>query len=124
MELQDWEGKQLDKDLLSGGSLIYSPDTCIFLDQVVNLFISNKSVVSKSGIKGVEKHGRWYRAVCTHNGITQVIGKYETSYDAGLAYLNFKRHVAEGLVKNQNSIVAEAVIGLIDREIKEYILGD
>lgn len=31
MEKQDWESKELDKDLLSGESKIYSPETCCFI---------------------------------------------------------------------------------------------
>lgn len=41
MEQQDWQGKELDKDLLIHGNKIYSPETCIFVDKVVNLFIKD-----------------------------------------------------------------------------------
>ena len=44
MEQQDWEGKELDKDLLVLGNKVYSPETCLFVDRDVNLFITeNKS---------------------------------------------------------------------------------
>ena len=39
METQDWEGKELDKDLLSGECKVYSPETCVFVPRNVNMFM-------------------------------------------------------------------------------------
>ena len=39
MESQDFEGKQLDKDLLFEGNKVYSAETCVFVTKVVNTFI-------------------------------------------------------------------------------------
>lgn len=41
METQDWEGKHLDKDILIEGNKVYSPETCVFVDGVVNLFTTD-----------------------------------------------------------------------------------
>src|SRR5690554_2141716 len=41
MEKQDWEGKQLDKDLLFEGNKTYSAETCVFISPMVNTFVND-----------------------------------------------------------------------------------
>jgi hypothetical protein len=40
MQTQDWQGKELDKDLLFAGNKLYSPEMCVFLEAKINSFIS------------------------------------------------------------------------------------
>lgn len=42
---QDWEGKQLDKDLLVYQNKVYSPDTCIFIEQKLNKFMTKSNKI-------------------------------------------------------------------------------
>ena len=41
MERQDWEGKELDKDILTLSSNIYSKNTCTFIPKWLNIFLSD-----------------------------------------------------------------------------------
>lgn len=39
METQDWERKELDKDLLMEGNKEYGPNFCVFISRELNLFL-------------------------------------------------------------------------------------
>lgn len=52
MQFQDWEGKELDKDLLSGKSKIYSPETCGFIGKDLNNFIIQRSTRNELPLGG------------------------------------------------------------------------
>lgn len=43
MELQDWVGKELDKDILVEGNRMYGPDTCVFVDGETNGFFIHRT---------------------------------------------------------------------------------
>lgn len=53
MESQDWEGKQLDKDLLFLGNRIYGPETCVFLDNKTNTFLCESNPLKRVAPLGV-----------------------------------------------------------------------
>jgi len=57
MKTQDWEGKSLDKDILTFGGSLYSPDTCIFVADGLNSYFSRskKSDLPYGVTKGVNK---------------------------------------------------------------------
>lgn len=48
METQDWEGKELDKDLRGNGKKVYSPETCTFVTREVNLSLRRKPLDRKT----------------------------------------------------------------------------
>ena len=53
MELQDWEGKEIDKDIIVLGNKIYSPETCVFVDRIVNTFVMGCDASRGSTMIGV-----------------------------------------------------------------------
>lgn len=119
MEKQDWEGKQLDKDLLVVNNKEYGPNTCVFVDSIVNGFITEKT--NQELPVGVSKHKDKYQARCATLGKGQkYLGIYDTSEEAHSAWLKFKIDQAYILAEQQtDERVGKA---LIDRyeNYKEY----
>ena len=88
------EKMSLDKDILIKGNKIYSPDTCIFVPQNINLlFVKCDSTRGEYPI-GVSynKSRKKFRSRCRVNGKEVVIGYYDTTEEAFLAYKEFKEH--------------------------------
>ena len=106
MEQQDWEGKQLDKDLLILGNKIYSPETCVFVSQRINKFILENPQKNNPYMKGVNlvKSGKFIaygRTVC---GLKTVnLGTYTREIDAHKAWLNHKIYLLTELREEINN---------------------
>lgn len=66
METQDWEGKQLDKDLLVEGNKEYGPDTCVFVTRSVNSFMTDSKANRGDLPTGVVRHQGKYQAHCSN----------------------------------------------------------
>jgi hypothetical protein len=94
MELQDWEGKQLDKDILFPGNKIYGPDTCVFVDARVNSFIIERAADRGEWPIGVcfDKSRGKYVATCSSvvTGKVKVLGHFKTPEEAHQAWLTFR----------------------------------
>lgn len=90
MEKQDWEGKDLDKDILVKGNKVYSPENCIFVTRKLHNFISDKRVSLGDTMMGVYKRkgDNKFEAYCC-NPISrkqEYLGRYTTEMDAHLAW--------------------------------------
>jgi len=85
----------LDKDVLSKGNKIYSPKTCVFVPQKINiLFIKRDNDRGKLPI-GVcfNRHVNKYQANCNNNGEREHLGLYNTPEEAFYSYKKFKEHI-------------------------------
>jgi hypothetical protein len=98
METQDWEGKELDKDLLMEGNKVYSPDTCCFVSVKVNSFL-NKKFASRGqlplGVSKVRKNK--YAAQCSNpfkTNSSQYLGYYDSAEEAHLVWKRKKHEYA------------------------------
>lgn len=115
MEKQDWEGKHLDKDILLSGNRIYGPDTCVFVDAKVNLFLlerQNHRGEWPIGVYFHKAHGK-FQAKCKDviTGKRKYLGFYLTAEEAHRAWLTFKLEQARILADEQTDPrIAKALI--------------
>lgn len=85
----------LDKDLLSGESKIYSPETCVFLPKKINLFIANIQNNNVSGYTGVcwhKNNKKWVSRI--HDFFTsknKYVGQFNNIEDARDAYIEARK---------------------------------
>lgn len=114
MESQDWKGKQLDKDLISIGNRVYSPEKCVFVDAKINLF-----VVASLSRKGDFPTGvcfdnklNKFKASCKNQftGKVEHLGVFVVASDAHSAWKKRKHELACQLASTQeNPRVSEAL---------------
>jgi len=109
------EGWALDKDLLSGTSKIYSPDTCIFVPQEINNFMTNIKVTNTSGFIGVSWYkpsGRWLAQIQTREG-KKHLGLFDDPEEASLAYIKARKSEAFKYRKLFKEVLPKKVINNI-----------
>lgn len=115
MEKQDFEGKQLDKDLLFEGNKIYSPETCVFVSQMVNKFVCDSRAARGERLIGVcwDKQTEKFLSQC-RNPFTkkqEKLGYFSTEQEAHQAWLKRKIELAHLLADEQTDPrVSEALI--------------
>lgn len=115
MITQDWEGNELDKDILVKGNKVYSPETCVFITRMVNSFVVERDASRGKYPIGVywSKHHEKYLARC-QNPFTnkyEYLGAFNDPQEAHKAWLIKKHELANllaGIQKDER--VAKALI--------------
>ena len=117
---QDWEGNQLDKDLLFEGNKIYSADTCVFVSPMVNTFVNDSGASRGKWLIGVywDKEKAKFRAQCCNPFAkkNEKLGRFDSEIEAHEAWAKRKLELAHELAAIQtDERVAKA---LVDRYSK------
>uniref|UniRef100_A0AAU8HZZ2 HNH endonuclease n=1 Tax=Klebsiella phage FKP3 TaxID=3231233 RepID=A0AAU8HZZ2_9CAUD len=131
MVSQDWEGKELDKDLLSGESKVYSPTHCCFLPKHINSTI--KDVKTGSLPLGVsykqrssdmtQELKRPYQARISVGGKRKQLGVFETALEAHRAWQLAKVEVLRTLALDLEPILSQAMLQLGQQIMGDYMTG-
>lgn len=117
MMTQDWEGKELDKDILCPGNKVYSPDSCVFVDKEVNELFSKKN---KHGVYGIHYNERRNRYVLRSSTVNpekkaKYSGCYVTLEEAKIASDELRRnHIVNVANKQKDQRVKDAIMNLIN----------
>jgi hypothetical protein len=113
------EGWHLDKDLLSLGDKIYSPETCCFLPAEINTFLIKPKNNRTVGIKKVKKG---YCVKIIKNKISINLGYFSTFECALNTYkLAKKQHLLEIIEKYRDKITKDVYKELINFDISRIV---
>ena len=114
MEQQDWSGKCLDKDIIVPKSKLYSPETCAFVLNETNTFVT-ASDASRGGCPigvSLDKPTGKYRAKCRNpfTGKQESLGYYSTPEEAHEAWRKHKHELAKFVADTESDMrVVEAL---------------
>lgn len=92
MVCQDWEGRELDKDILIPGNKEYSPSTCLFVDHRSNSILTQNQLNKGDFPTGVhlDKKNRTYIAQICINKRQKRLGSFLSPEIAEAAYIKAK----------------------------------
>jgi hypothetical protein len=115
MVLQDWEGKQLDKDILVTGNKLYSPSTCCFVSKEVNSFLTGNDATRGEWPIGVNwsNAAQKFQSSCSDPFLNSRvhIGTYDTPEEAHYMWANYKYELACNIAENEvNDVIASALV--------------
>lgn len=125
MEKQDWQGNELDKDLLVKGNKLYSADTCVFISKAVNLFMTEANSNRGKFPIGVSFHkatGKYMVRVRNLGKGQRYLGVFKTPEEAHMVYRKAKfEHAIELSNVQTNENVANALLSRYSLESMSMI---
>jgi len=122
METQDWEAKELDKDLLVSGNKVYGPDTCIFVSQKINsltIFHASRRGEYPIGLY-FNKSKRKLKSQVNINSKVTHLGYFDCPHQAHQAWQRAKIAIIRDAAKEEND---ERLVAALNR-IADKVQGD
>ena len=123
MEKQDWQGKQLDKDILYPGNKVYSPDKCIFVPSHINLLLTKcdkKRGKYPLGVYYCESSKGFHSSLCKDGKVLH-LGYYNNPLDAHRKYqLEKFRYINQIANKQTDNKLKNALIRISNGIMEDY----
>lgn len=124
MVQQDWEGKDLDKDILCHdvGVKVYSPDTCAFISRELNSFFTLRQRDRGPYPLGVHCwKGVRFVSRCMVEGKRRQLGTFTTPEEAHLAWQKCKLEYGRELITRQTDERVVKALGEIFDKLQQQI---
>lgn len=102
MEGQDWDGNQLDKDMLKDGNNIYSDAACVFIPRYVNVLFTDARAARGAYPVGVcwNAKGSYFQMKCGNgDGTRTIVDCFETPEQAHSAWIIHKASVIRSTIE-------------------------
>lgn len=112
MVKQDWQGKDLDKDLLIQGNKVYSSESCLFVASEINKLLGDHK--AKRGLFPIGVHfyktTNKYQSKIKINGKTKSLGYFHTAKEAFEVYKKFKYKLIADIANKQAEPLKSALL--------------
>lgn len=104
MASQDWQGKELDKDLIKPGNKIYTRELCCFVSPSLNLLLNNRGALRGKWPIGASFHksSGLFQAQCQNGEGNVYLGLFNTPEEAHAAYIKFKTNLILDIASRQS----------------------
>lgn len=100
----------LDKDILIKGNKVYSPKTCIFVPNKINVLFTKRQNCRGDCVIGVyyDKKRKCYSSHCNFNtGRTEYLGSFNTEEEAFLAYKQAKENYIKKIADEYKDFIPQ-----------------
>jgi hypothetical protein len=122
MVLQDWEGMELDKDVLWEGNKVYSPEYCVFIHKKINNFLISSGAARGDYLLGCHiRDSGSFLAQCNNPfiGKQTQLGLFSTDLEAHLAW-KYQKHLYSIELANSEYVTDDRVKEILLHRYENY----
>ena len=121
MEVQDWQGKHLDKDILVPGNKIYGSNTCIFVEDKINLLLVKSDSKRGKYPIGVSPAVRGTKIYYQSHICGKYLGFFDNILEAHRCWqIEKSKHIKETALLQTNEVLKISLLKISDKLLEDY----